>query len=407
MLSRQILRASVLAACAALLFSLAAPASASEAGMRRALDAALDDAVRDRRIVGAVVLVLKDGMPVYQRPVGMADREAGLAMWNGALFRLSSVSKVFTAMAAAALVEQGRLDYDDPVTKYLPYFTPALANGEKPVITVRHLVTFTAGLDYGFAQPPDGPYAQAGVSDGLDDSGLTLEENLRRLASVPLLFPSGEKFNYSLAMDVMGAVIAAAHGKPFDQAMRDLVLAPLGLEDTFFSVPSAAAYRVAAPYYNADPEPRRMAEEGEVVYFGPAGIKFSPARAFDPEAFPSGGAGLISSAADVMTLLETIRDGGMPLTDPSLMREMCRNQIGDLRMMPGMAFGLGVGVVVDSAETGVPEPDGTVTWSGVYGNYWLTDPLNQISLVILTNTAFEGMAGKVVDDVKKAIYDNL
>ncbi len=403
MLSKQTLRTGVLATCAALLFSLAA--AASEAGMRRALDAALDSAVQEKRIVGAVVLVLVNGMPVYHRPVGMADREANLAMWSGALFRLASVSKVFTAMTAAALVEQGKLSYDDPVTKYLPYFTPALANGEKPLITVRHLVTFTAGLDYGFTQPADGPYAKAGVSDGLDSAGITLEENMRRLASVPLLFPSGEKFNYSLAMDVMGAVIAAAYGKPFDQAMRELVLAPLGLEDTFFSAPSSQAYRLATPYYIADPEPKRMGEQ--VVPIGPTGIQNTPAHPNDPDANPTAGARLNTSAPDVMTLLETMRDGGMPLVDPALMRDICRNQIGDKGMMPGLGFGLGVGIVTDRTASGVPEPDGTVTWSGVYGNYWLMDPVNHISLVILTNTAFEGMNGKIVDDVKQAIYDNL
>lgn len=390
------------ALCACVLF--VSSAAASEANLRRDLDAALDSAVRDNRIVGGVLLVARDGETVYSRAVGLADREEEKAAELDSLFRLSSVSKVYTAMAAAALVDQGKLRLDDPVSKYLPYFTPALPDGKTPDITVKHLLTFTAGLNYVFAEEEGGPYHRAGVSDGLDGSLVTLEENIRRIASAPLLFEPGSAFNYSLALDVLGGVIAAAHGTELPQAMYDLVWGPLGLRDTAFT--AVDPDRLTVPYYNADPLPKRM-EEDEPVSFGPMRILFAPSRATNPYAYPSGGAGMVGTAADLLVLLETMRQGGAPLVKPDLMRQIGQNQVGDLRMMPGVAFGLGVGVTADQDSTAAPEPDGTVFWSGVYGNYWLMDPANGVSLALFTNTAFEGMAGKLVDDVRAAVYGNL
>ncbi len=378
-------------------------AQASDHLLSTAVDTAVESALEDKRIVGSVIMINKNGRTVYHRAHGMADREAGLCMWPSALFRLSSVSKVFTAMAAGALIEQDRLRLDDPISLYLPYFRPALPDGRQPDISVRHLLTFTAGLDYRFTAGADSPYAKANVSDGLDNENVRLEENLRRIASAPLLFEPGSDFRYSLALDVLGGVIAAANNSTFQQAMDELVLAPLGLTDTGFSV-GKSAYRLATPYYNADPAPLRM--EDQLVPLGPMAIHFSPSRATNPNAYPSGGAGMISTASDIMKLLECMRQGGAPLVGDTLMREIGSNQTGELAMMPGNAFGLGVGVVLDQKATGAFLPDGTLFWSGVYGNFWWVDRKNGISAVILTNTAFEGMSGRLVTDVQKAVYDN-
>ena len=110
-------------------------------------------------------------------------------------------------MTTAALLKQGVLHLDAPIAKWLPNFTPPLPDGGKSDITVRQLLSRTAGLDYSFSEKADGPYHKAGVSDGLDDSGLSLTENLRRIASIPLLYKPGTSWRYSVAMDVLGGVI--------------------------------------------------------------------------------------------------------------------------------------------------------------------------------------------------------
>ncbi|KAF1049122.1 MAG: Esterase EstB [Xylophilus sp.] len=233
-----------------------------------------------------------------------------------------------TPPAALALVGQGRLALDAPITDWLPDFRPPGPDGAPAAITVRQLLTRTAGLGYRFLESDgQGPLARAGVSDGLDASGITLAQNLRRLAGVPLLFALGTAWSYSLATDVLGGVIEAAAGAPLPQAVARLVTGPLGLRDTAFHALDAA--RLAVPYVNDAPGPHRLAE-GETVspYEELVGVRYSPSRALDPAAFPSGSHGMVGSAGDVLRLLEALRAGGAPLLPTALVDEMGRNQTG-------------------------------------------------------------------------------
>ena len=173
---------------AAALTSPASPATPSEPAMEPrwnragALDAVILEAVSSGHIVGATVIAAKDGEIVYRRAAGFADRETRRPMTENEVCRLASMTKPIVCVTALALIDGGRLGLEDPVTQWLPEFRPKLPNGREPVITVRHLLTHTAGLTYGFLEAEDGPYHRLGVSDGLDHSGLSLEENLRRIA---------------------------------------------------------------------------------------------------------------------------------------------------------------------------------------------------------------------------------
>jgi CubicO group peptidase (beta-lactamase class C family) len=144
----------------------ALPTAMSKWDRAKALDAAIDDAVRGGHIIGATVIAAKDGAVVYQRAAGYADREVGRPMAEDEICRLASMTKAIVCVAALSLIDRGRLHLEDPVTRWLPYFRPKLADGREPVITMRHLVTHTAGLTYGFLEPRDGPYHRLGVSDG-------------------------------------------------------------------------------------------------------------------------------------------------------------------------------------------------------------------------------------------------
>src|SRR5262245_48005645 len=217
------------------------------------VDRVIDEAIASDRIVGAVVLISRNGRLAYQRAAGLADRETGQAMRLDTLFRLASLTKPVVSTAAMILVERGRLSFEDPVTRWLPDFRPALPNGERPTITIRQLLTHTSGLNYGFLQPPGSEYHRAGVSDGLDEPGRSMEDNLARLASVALIFRPGAAWQYSLSLDVLGAVIERDAGCALPEVIERLVTEPLGMTDTGFTVRDAD--RLAVPYADGPDRP--------------------------------------------------------------------------------------------------------------------------------------------------------
>jgi len=270
-------------------------------------------------------------------------------------------------------------------------------------------MTHTAGLDYGFFQPKDGPYHKAGVSDGLERSDITLDENIRRIASAPLLFEPGSAWHYSLAIDVLGGVIAKANGTSFPQAMADLVTRPLGIKDTTFYVREKDRAKMTVPYYlDKEGKLTRMNDHDADVPVGEGSIHFSPDRPYDTASWPSGGAGLTGTAPDLMILLETIRKGGAPLISDVLMKQMCANQTGKLTVMPGVAYGLGWAVLTDPVAAKNPQSAGTLFWSGVYGHTWFTDPAKKLSVVILTTTTLDSLESRgLATDVRDAIYTSL
>jgi len=370
------------------------------------IDEVIDRTLADKRLVGAVIKVAIDGVLVYSRAAGLADREMNLLMREDALFRLASVTKPIVSTAALVLVAQGRLQLDDHVDRWLPEFRPRLQNGEFATLTIRHLMTHTAGLSYRFFQEENGSYQRAGVSDGMDQPDITLEENLRRIASVPLLYAPGTEWKYSIATDVLGAVIAKVTEMPLSEAIRSLVTKPLGMSDTGFT--AADPERLATAYANEAPEPRRLTDQGSIAFLeGTAGFRLAPGRALDDTAYHSGGAGMVGSAGDFLQLLETLRKGGAPLLPEPIVREMTTNQIGDLPMAfwPGRGFGLGITLLKDPAAADTPESPGTWRMGGTYGHSWFVDPKQRLSVVAFTNTALEGMSGQFTVDLCEAIYD--
>ncbi|MFD5018723.1 serine hydrolase domain-containing protein [Paenibacillus sp. NPDC058367] len=370
------------------------------------IDEVIDRTLADKRLVGAVIKVAIDGELVYSRAAGLADREMSRLMQEDALFRLASVSKPIVSTAALVLVAQGRLQLDDRVDRWLPEFRPRLQNGEFATLTIRHLMTHTAGLSYRFFQEENGSYQSAGVSDGMDQSGITLEENLRRLASVPLLYTPGTEWKYSIATDVLGAVIAKVTETPLNEAVHSLVTKPLGMSDTGFIAVNRE--RLATSYANDTPEPRPLHDPDSIAFMeGTAGFLLAPGRALDDTAYHSGGAGMVGSAGDFLQLLETLRKGGAPLLPESLVHDMTINQIGDLPMAfwPGRGFGLGITILKDPVAADTSESPGTWRMGGTYGHSWFVDPEQQLSVVAFTNTALEGMSGQFTVDLCDAIYD--
>jgi len=380
--------------------------SAPDAALAKRLDAAIDKALAEQMLVGVVVMVARDGKLVYSRGAGFADREAKLPATETTLFRWASMTKPITAALTLALVEQGKLGLDDPITKYLPDFKPKLADGSTPTITVRQLLTHTAGFRYKFSENLDGPYHKGDVAEGLAEPGLGFDQFLKRLAGVPLEFAPGTAWKYAVGLDVLGAVIAKAANNEFPAVMKETLLRPLGMVDTSFAVTDRPrlAWPYAGPDDNKGKPPIRMTEpydfkDGKTI------VRFSPARIFDSASFPSGGAGLSGTARDYLIFLEAMRRGGGPVLKPASVQMMTDNQIGELSkktMTPGRRYGFGVGVAMD-AKSIAPRGKGTWYWGGIYGTGFWVDPENKLSVVMLTNVAGDWPFDQWVE---KAIFSN-
>jgi CubicO group peptidase (beta-lactamase class C family) len=367
-----------------------------------ALDPILQTALDEGRIAGAVAMVARGGELAYARAIGQADIEAGRTMTLDAIFRASSLTKPIVTAAVLALIEAGVVGLDDPVTRYLPEFKPKW-DGEAPTITLRQLLTHTAGLSYGFMQPIDGPYLQLQVSDGMDQPGLGFGENLRRIAEAGLTFPPGAAWLYSVGMDVLGAAIEAATGKTLGEVVSERVTAKLGMADTGFYVSDS---RRLAKAYADGPPPVAMGESHVVPFAELSGLRFAPDRIYDKRSFPSGGAGMACSAPDFLRFLETIRQGGAPVVSEATASSMMTNQTGSHAIVtsgPGWGFGFGGAVMLDPTASGSPLPAGAWMWGGVYGHSWFVDPASQTSYVLMTNTSTEGMSGQLSQDLMAAV----
>lgn len=365
------------------------------------LQRVIDDAVSNGRIVGIVYLVARDGKVVFASEKGFADREAGKPVRRDTIFRLASVTKPFVAIAALAMMDKGLIRLDDPVTRYLPYFTPKLADGPAPAITLRHLITHTSGLSYDYGPDPD-------FSDGLSDGDFGFEENFTRLAKRPLKFAPGSKWEYSVAIDVLGAVLAKVAGASLDDVVKHHVTGPLGIKDTSFHIADRA--RLATAYADATPVAQRMPDRVTLGSDENGYFNFAPTRAFNPKAFQSGGAGMVGTADGVLALLEALRKGGAGVLKAETGRAAITNQVGTLDRgvgSEGQRFGFVSAVIDDAKLANTPQSKGSLLWGGVYGNDWFVDIARGISVISMSNTALEGCNGPFTKETRDALYADL
>ena len=270
------------------------------------LDEVIDSAIRDRRIVGTVTILAAGGQTICTRAAGLADRENGVPMKSGTRFRYASVTKLFTSAAALKLIEAGRLDPAAPVTDYLTDFRPMAPDGSRPTITINHLMSHMAGLDYDFQQPEDGPYFRAGISNGLDANRIELTGNMARLAAQPLMFNPGSAWRYSKATDVLGVVMVAICGQTLPEVIASLVTGQLGLDAAFHDRPE----RLAATYHDGNPDPVRFYVETAIPIAGGSVMRLDPSRiGRRDDASASGGGGMAGDTDSVLRLIEALRSG--------------------------------------------------------------------------------------------------
>jgi CubicO group peptidase (beta-lactamase class C family) len=358
------------------------------------VDAAIDAAL-GQRIVGCVIIINKAGEEIYARAAGLADREAGTPMARDAVFRLASVTKPIVATAVLRLVDLGLIGLNDRVTRYLPWFVPANPDGSVADIRIRHLLSHTSGLSYERV-PADASAGLAGVINPLN-------ETLINLAKVPLAFAPGTGWAYGTSIDVLGGILAAINGSNVEDALYRYVTGPLGMTDTHFYAADPA--RLATPYGDGSP-PVRMTEPYVVMGSDGGSTTFSPQRIFDRAAPQNGGAGMAGTADDVLKMLE-VYNSKPGLLAPGTVADALSNQIGDLPRpadAAGKRFSF-IGALLDDPQAaGNPCPVGTVDWGGAWGHNWVIDPVNKITIVVCTNTTFEGCNGPFRDDILRAVY---
>lgn len=374
-------------------------------GMQERLDAAIDKAIAEKRIVGSVILVSKNGKLIYSRAAGMADRENGRAAEIDTIFRFASLTKPIVATTILAMVDEGILELEDPVTSILPYFTPKMPDGTQPEILIRHLLTHSAGLTGDISvTPEEAKSAQMLAVDG-EYRLLSLEDNMRRLAKRPLLYAPGTSWAYGQALDVLGTVAAQLVGGTTGDAVAKYVTGPLGMKDTIFGVTDID--RLATAYGDGSPEPVKMAEPHAMPNQWGDVTVFTPGRILDDKAYQSGGGGMAGTASDFLKLLDSWQAGGQSVLLAETIKSATQDQIGNVSSElaeMGRRFGFFGAMIDDPKIAKSPQTKNSYLWGGIFGSAWFVDPTEGLSVVGLTNTAFEGCNGAFPDEIRDAVY---
>lgn len=370
----------------------AAPASLSQERLQR-LDVALKRYVDDSRIAGAVVLVLKDGAPVYERAVGWSDKEAGRRMQVDTIFRIASQTKALTTTAVLALVEEGKITLNGPVSRFIPAFaktTVAVKTDSgvkiepaKRAITIRDLLTHTAGIPYGTQPEVAALYEKQGLGPAAGFGWYTADKDepvcqtMERLATLPFVAQPGEAFIYGYNTDILGCVVERASGMPLDAFIRTRITEPLAMKDTQFFLPPAQRERLAGVYASG--------ADGKIVR-APDGARGQGHYIDGPRRNFAGGAGLLSTIHDYARFLEMIRnDGeldGQRILSPRSVALMRTNQTGTLLSKDGLGFGFGFETVERYGGNGMDAP-GAYGWGGAYGSTYRVDPQSGLTLLLM------------------------
>lgn len=362
------------------------------------IDAWREQQVQSGRLAGLATLMLRRGRVIHAGCTGLADR-ARNRPWNAdTICRIYSMTKPLTSLAVLMLYEEGRFQLDDPIARFLPAFgamrvfvggsfgamqtEPALRD-----ITFRDLLTHTAGLTYGFmdSSPVDALYRARGLDFQTSDK--TLAELVDLAASLPLLAQPGSAWNYSIATDVLGHLVAVISGQSFADFLHTRILGPLGMRDTAFHVPDAKAERFAALYMRTADENLLLIDDAE------SGI-FRKERAI-----ASGGGGLVSTMGDYLRFCRMMLNGGsldgVRFLGRKTLELMTANHLnGDMAAMgqprfsespyTGIGFGLGFSVMLDPARAQILGSPGEYAWGGAASTAFWIDPQEELAVILLT-----------------------
>ena len=354
-----------------------------------------DSLVAEKKFAGASFAVIKDGVQIHSSMHGVDGIDNPKQIAEDTLFRIFSMTKPITAVAAMMLHEEGKFDLDDPVADYLPQFKnpqvmgdDGIARPAKNVMTIRQLLTHSAGFTYGFA--PDNIVDKAYFEAQLFFRSPDLDTFIDNLAALPLKHEPGTQYRYSVSIDVVGAIVEKISGQSLEAFFKERIFTPLAMTDTFFRVPAEKMHRVASfQYWN--PETKQ-------IDMMPTEYQNDLTKV----ALYSGGGGLVSSLGDYLKFCQMLLNGGegngarllkaetvaLMMTDH--MTPEVRSAGGpypDINIYDGTSMGLGFSIVYD--ETQLPEEysQGEVAWSGLAATQFFIDPSQNLAAVAMVQLA--------------------
>ena len=368
------------------------------------IPAFLKEAVEKKQIAGASGLIARHGKIVYVTSVGMQDAEASVPLSETTIFRIASMSKPITSVAAMILIEEGKLSPTDLLSKFVPEFKQMQVlvpnkdgNAYELVkanrdITIHHLLTHTSGITYRLVNKPfvSKMYAEAGVSDGIVETPGSLGDNVRKIAKLPLACQPGEAWEYGLNTDVLGHVIEVVSGKSLEEFCRERIFGPLKMNDTSFTVPQGKQSRLSALYsIGTDKKISRVGTEpvtaGNFVYSS----TYSTREGYS---YYSGGAALASTLGDYFRFCQMMMNlgelDGVRVLKTETVDRIIQNQLGELRIpFPGSdCFGYGFGILSEKGKEQTKDLAGvgTYSWAGAFGTFFWVDPKNELIGVFMT-----------------------
>ena len=416
---RQLVGQAVVAPVASSL-EMGTPEQAGMSSQRLAhIDRICKEAIEKQQIPGAVALVARNGKIVYHKAFGMADNTTQRPMKKDDIFRIASQTKAITSTAVMMLWEEGHFRLDDPISNWIPEFkSPRVLTKyhyqdtsyshvpAKREISIRHLLTHTSGIGYGQIDPHEGMkilYGREGISEIAPIGPLSTEENVKRIAKLPLHFHPGEKYQYGMGLDVLAHLVEILSGKPYETFLQERIFTPLGMQDTYFHLPKEKGNRLVAV---------QRPDNGKWEY--------QPVTVYDPK-FPlnsdpnfcSGGGGLVSTATDYALFLQMYLNGGslngVQILSPTTVQSMMGNHIGDFWGEGGTYYGLAFGVLNEKGEAqGGQGSAGTFNWGGYFNTLYFADPKEKLIGILLKQTQgtwndetgwqFRQLVGQAVDD---------
>jgi CubicO group peptidase (beta-lactamase class C family) len=349
----------------------------------------VERAVNRNQTAGVIVLIARQGKVAFLQTFGRLNARADKSMPQDAIFRIHSMTKPITTAAALLLYEEGKFNLDDPVSTYLPELKGLRVHtgkGDETVevkheMTIRDLMRHTSGLTYGM---PNGTAVdKMYMAKGIDGPDLSLAEMVTTLGNLPLQDQPGTRFQYSISTDVLARLIEVLAGKPIDEFLQDRIFRPLDMRDTGFIVPDDKLSRFAASH--------RAGGRGVLeVVDDPATSRYRTRRKY-----LSGGGGLVSTARDYARFCQMLLNGGelqgVRLLRSETVKAMTRNQLPiealPMRLggfpLPGMGFGLGVSVRLDT-KSSTPDPAaGEFGWNGAASTYFWVAPNSEMVVIVL------------------------
>ncbi len=380
------------------------------------IEALVQNFVEAKKYPGAVTLIAKNGKIIYESEVGWSDSTRTEPYRKDHLFRMASMTKPIVSVAAMQLVEAGKLQLEDPIGKYIPTFmetevletfNPAdtswttIPNTTVP--TIKHLLTHTAGVPYGFVNPPvhGAILAKHGVPDLATHLPMTIEETASKLGDLPLVHEPGAKWLYGLNTDVLGRVVEVASGMDLDDYVREHITQPLDIEELDFYFPDSLSHRLAIPYLPT--------QEGSITPIGDMGPFYSANYPTEgAKTYFSGGSGMTGTARDYFLFCQAmLNDGSLgeaQILRPETAKSMHRNQL-DTISYPWGTGGFGYGFHVASDSPG--RPSGTYSWGGAFSTTFWIDPKNELVVIqlrqVLQSPYNQEIDGKLAEIVYGAI----